>query len=503
MKLNFAIPMLLCLFACSKSTDETPLPTPSSLGTPVAFSLSNAGQAYGKGVCVDKQDNFYYTSLFQGTLSGKSIAATGGVDNYFAKHDKNGALLWERSFGGVVGGITVAHGIDTDDAGNVYLAGYFGAETATDGRTASFGGGKTATSRSGYDAFVAKYDASGTAQWAFGLGNTAGVTEERAWDLVAEPGGNFYVSGAFSGTVNFNPLGSAARSLSVPGIGHFLAKYNAEGQNLWAVRVEANVTNVFNEGYTTVDFDANGTVFLAGVYRNSVTIGTTTLTSAGQADIFLARYAATDGSAQTVKSFGGPGQDVVSPGAMRVSKSGEPHLTGRFAGTANFGGTSLSSQSPGNVFLLACTPAGATKWAISMSSATGLDGGHRVDFDPQGNVFVAGWFRGTTNFNGRGTAPLTANGTADAGDVFLAKYSATGDYLWAKSIGAVVSGADNLAICAGLAADSQGNTVITGKFYGQNADFDPAPERQVLLSSGGQDDCFLAKYTGLGELFRK
>ncbi|TAF65184.1 MAG: hypothetical protein EAZ55_09545 [Cytophagales bacterium] len=491
--------VLLFLLVSCKKTEENPAPT-TPQGTPLAFLLKNTGQAYGKGLSVDKNDNFYYTSLFQGTLEGKSISSVGGIDNYFAKHDKNGNLIWERSFGGT-GSTTVAHGIDTDDAGNVYLAGYFGVDGQNASRTINFGNGKTAVSKSDFDVFVAKYDALGTAQWVFALGNSAGSTEERAWDIVVEANGNFYISGAFSGTVDFNPLGTA-RNLSTTGIGHFLAKYNSSGENIWAIKFDANITNLFTEGYTTVDFDQNGNVFLAGVYRNSLTIGTTNLTSAGNSDFFLASFNASNGNANWAKSFGGAGNDIVSPGAMRVNKNGEPHITGRFSGSSNFGGTNLTSNSAGNVFVLACTNAGSTKWAIVCQSSEGLDGGHRVDFDAQNNVYVAGWFRGTTNFNGKGTANITSNGTSDAGDVFLAKYNSNGDYVWAKNIGGVVSGADNLAICAGLGVDSQGNSIITGKVYGTNIDFDTHATETFMLSSSGQDDCFVAKYTTNGEIFK-
>jgi hypothetical protein len=385
------------------------------------------------------------------------------------------------------------------------LAGYFGLDGTADARTINLGNAKTLTSKSHFDAFLAKYDASGTAQWAFSLGNPTGITEERIWDIVADANGNTYVSGAFSGTINFNPLGTTARNLSVTGIGHFLAKYNSAGENLWAIKFDANITNLFAEGYTTIDFDQNGNVFLAGVYRNSLTIGTTNLTSVGNTDFFLASFNASNGNANWAKSFGGGGNDIVSPGAMRVNKNGEPHLTGRFSGTSNFGGTTLTSNSTGNIFVLACNNSGNTKWAISFTKTTaGLDGGHRVDFDTQNNVYVAGWFRGNADFDGKsGTAILTSNGTNDAGDVFLAKYNSNGDYLWAKNIGGVVSGADNLAICAGLGVDSQGNSIITGKVYGTNIDFDTNPNQVFNLASGGQDDCFVAKYTTNGEIFKK
>lgn len=264
----------------------------------------------------------------------------------------------------------------------------------------------------------------------------------------------------------------------------------------------ANITNIFIEGYTTVDFDQTGNVFLAGVYRNSLTIGTENLTSAGQTDFFLASFDASNGNANWAKSFGGAGMDIVSLGAMRVNQLGEPHLTGRFSGISNFGGTTVTSSSAGNTFVLACDVSGNTKWAIAHRSNSGLDGGHRVDFDAQNNVYVAGWFRGTASFDQNQTVNLTSKGSDNAGDVFLVKYNPDGQLTWVKAFGTEVSGGENLSICAGLGVDSQGNSVITGKFYGANADYDPADNENLLFSSQGMDDCFTVKYDTDGNLFK-
>lgn len=245
LKLIILLFVITMFSGCEDTQEEDPTPTPVPepidtvvvnnpptdepvLENSVAILLQNAGQAYGKALSVDNQDNFYYTALYQTNIENKNYNSVGIIDNYFAKHDAQGNLIWERSFGGA-GSITVGHGIDVDANQNVYLTGYFGAETSESSITIDFGDGITATSYSGYDAFVCKYGVNGNPEWAFSLGNPESLTEERTWDIIVEPNGDFYVSGAFSGTINFNPLGSTAKNESVSGIGHFLAKYNSEG----------------------------------------------------------------------------------------------------------------------------------------------------------------------------------------------------------------------------------------------------------------------------------
>jgi len=504
MKNLIFIPILLSLIlgACQNTDSSDPQPTDGSNNDALAFTLANVGQAYGKALVTDAQDNFYYTSLFQGSISGKSMLAAGVIDNYFAKHNQNGQLIWEKSFGGA-GSITVGHGLAADGTGNVYITGYFGDETTTSSLTIDFGNGITATSKSGYDVFLAKYNPDGSAAWALALGNTNGATEERAWDIAVANNGDTYIAGAFTGTVNFDPLGATPKNVNLNSVGHFIAKYNSDGQNQWVQALPANITNIFAEGYTSLDLNQQGQVLLTGVYRDVLTLGGQSINSAGQSDIFLASFETTNGQLNWLKSFGGPGVDIVSPGAMRVNGVGEPHLTGRFSGVSNFGGVILTSNSPGNTFVLACNANGEPKWGLVHTSNSGLDGGHRVDFDNQGNVYVAGWFRGTATFDQTGTTQLISHGTNDAGDVFLAKYSSNGGLLWARHFGAEVSGAENLSICAGLGIDSQGNALITGKFYGVNADYDPNNATSLMFSSEGQDDCFVAKYTSEGELYKK
>jgi hypothetical protein len=462
---------------------------------------ANTNQCYGKAITTDANDNIIAAELFQTNINGKSFTSAGIIDGLFSKYDRNGNLIWDKTAGGA-NCITTPHGVETDAAGNVFVTGYFGQTANTTGRTISFDT-KTITSKSDYDVFLAKYNSAGSIQWALALGNPTGVTEERAWDIAVDATGNSYICGAFAGTVDFNPLGTTPRNVSASGTTNslFLAKYDANGINLWAIKVDANLGAVLTEAYSSVDLDNAGNVILGGNYRNSITVGTNNFTAVGNTDIFIASFTQSNGTNNWAKTFGGAGNDILSPGAMRVNAANEPHFTGRFAGTSNMGGTPISSTSGAttNMYLVGLNNTGTTKLALCVPSNSGLSGGHRVGFDIAGNVYITGWYSGTGSLNG---INMQAKSGSNAADVALCKLSSTGTLQWFNTFGSA-GFTGELNISAGLQVDSENNLLITGKFYGQNIDWDPSPTMTLILSSAGQDDGFVAKYKSDGSLFQK
>ena len=72
-------------------------------------------------------------------------------------------------------------------------------------------------------------------------------------------------------------------------------------------------------------------------------------------------------------------------------------------------------------------------------------------------------------------------------DVFVAKFSASGDHVWSKAMGGT---SDDVGSAVGV--DGGGNAVVTGYFQG-TANFGGGS-----LSSAGGEDIFLAKYSSSG-----
>jgi hypothetical protein len=103
-----------------------------------------------------------------------------------------------------------------------------------------------------------------------------------------------------------------------------------------------------------VAVDANGDVVVTGVFFDTVDFGGGPLTSAGNGDIFVAKYSASDGSHLWSRRFGGTSFEEGS--GVAVDANGDVVVTGRFHGTVDFGGGPLTSAGIADIFLLRLRP---------------------------------------------------------------------------------------------------------------------------------------------------
>ena len=109
--------------------------------------------------------------------------------------------------------------------------------------------------------------------------------------------------------------------------------------------------------------------------------------------------------------------------------------------------------------------------------------------DASGNTYNVGFFNGTVDFDpGTGVTNLVSAG---AEDIFITKLDASGNFLWAKSMGGTST--ENPYA---MFLDSNGNIYITGYFNG-TTDLDPGPGVQSFTSAGGTD-IFMSKLDASG-----
>ena len=106
------------------------------------------------------------------------------------------------------------------------------------------------------------------------------------------------------------------------------------------------------------------------------------------------------------------------------------------------------------------------------SSSSSLEQGEVLATDDTGNVYLAGQFAGTTDFDpGSGVFQLTPTGSIG----FIAKYDSLGTFVWAKMFDSGFNGGD---ISFGdIALEENGNIVLTGHFTGEIVFARPTPFR--------------------------
>lgn len=134
----------------------------------------------------------------------------------------------------------------------------------------------------------------------------------------------------------------------------------------------------------------------------------------------------------------------------------------------------------------------SAKWTITLG-ASGIDTAFVIGVDSAGNMYYAGYFNGTFDFNpGSGTDNHTSNGLRDA---FISKFDSSGNYLWTKTWGG--SGDDT---ANGLAVDASGNAVVSGRFQ-QTVDIDPGAATDNRISNAGAaNNIFVSKFDTNGNL---
>ena len=450
-----------------------------------AKNIGSTGKKESTSITVDGNGNVYITGSFTSTADFDPGAGTanlspvGNYDVFFAKYDASGTYLWAKNIGST--GADASYSIAVDGNGNVYITGSFTG-------TADFdpGAGTANLTSVGFgDIFFAKYDASGAYVWAKSTGS---ISSDISYSIAVDGSGNVYITGAFTGTADFDP-GAGTLNLTSVGLEDiFFAKYDASGAYLWA----KNIGSIGSDISYGIAVDGSGNVFITGAFTGTADFdpaaGTANLTSIGGIDIFFAKYDAS-GSYFWAKNIGSTGYDYAS--SITVDGSSNVFITGSLDGTADFdpgaGTANLSSVGGPDTFFAKYDASGVYLWANLIASATSF--GSSIAVDGSGNVFITGYFTTIADFDpGAGTAIITLTGTAS--DIFFAKYNASGAYLWAQNIGSTQSD-----IGQSIAVDGSANVYITGQFTG-TADFDPGAGTANLTSVGNTSDIFFAKYGG-------
>jgi hypothetical protein len=353
----------------------------------------STGNDCAYSIAVDDARNTYITGSFQETVSfgSTNLTSSGSNDIFVAKMSSTGSWLWAARAGG--DGADTGNGISLDSAGNIYVTGYFS-------EIADFGS-STQTSAGVYDVFVAKLDNDGNWLWSRKLGSTS---QDQGKAICARPDGTCYITGSFYGTVS---VGTVAVLISAGLNDAFIAGISTGGTWLWARRAGGTAGDCGE----AVSYDAANNCYVTGEFRLDAQFGATTLTSAGNEDVFLTKLNSA-GTWQWAVRGGGSSNDT----GYGISCAGDGYVyaSGRFGTTASFGTHTLSSAGSSDAFITGINSNGNWQWAVRVGGVDS-DYCYGIMTDNLNSIYLTGFFMGTADF---GPFTLTSSGSNDA---FVAK----------------------------------------------------------------------------------
>lgn len=349
-------------------------------------------------------------------------------------------------------------------------------------------GTQTLTSMGGKDVYIKKYNASGTLEWYKQIG---GSGDEYANDIIVEPSGaNIFVVGSFDGSVDFDPVSAGGILTSSGGSDAFVLKLSSTGTYASALRIGGSGTETAKA--LAVD-GATGRLYLTGNYTSATMSSQISgfasstisgLASLGSDDAYVLRLSASFATIWNAH-FGGTSSD--SSIDIGIDNAGNVLVAGWYSGTNAHvrGGDLVSTSLPtaagaDDIVVFKMNSSGSVAW-VRRIGGTNYDRPYAIDSDSNGDVYVAGDFRGSVDFN-PGTGIVTRNTGGDNTDVFVLKLNSSGLYSNVVQIGTSSTGSG----AYDLALDASNNVYITGAFSG-TIDFNPGTGVDSRSSVGGND----------------
>lgn len=362
-----------------------------------------------------------------------------------------------------------------------------------------------------------------TYNWTKNWGDASG--DASAVDMAVDRWGNLYVSGQFSGTVNFDPAG-ADSSATVTSSNHtvdaYLVKLDANGHYQWAKTWGTSAgacggpasRGCGREAANSVVVDASGDAYVAGLFQNTVNFGNghTAISNApnGSNNIFFTKFAA-DGTNQWVRAWGGATGGEAYSLALDATR-GYAYVQGDWStnpptGTVDFnpGGPDGQRANHGffDAFLVKYDLNGNFQWVRTWGGSQYDDGtGVAVD-EATGNVYVCGMYGSQDiNFDPAGTSAGLGHPSSDNNlvlvDVFFTAFDADGNWRWVRTWG----GPGYVDAGSAPAVDHAGNVYAIARFGCQSCNFKVGANGPItpgiVYTASGPFDMAISKFDANG-----
>jgi hypothetical protein len=393
---------------------------PNTSDTKTVLAAGQEGQFYLAGEFLD-------TTQF----GEKMLISSGGTDIFLAKYTAEGNPVWAIKIG--ASDYDYVQKVYTDPDGNVIMAGYFYGDTQI--------GPDHYTSFGSQDIFIAKFSPDGAFLWSRRAG---GQSADFVSDLAHDGAQNVIITGYYYNSLNFDDttlISSGSSDI-------FIAKFNAEGDLLWATSAGGSSSDQSR----SASCDPEGKILVSGSFYYDITLGDTTISTVNPVGAFVARYFP-DGTLD--RAFQLEGTYLSTENYVEPDQDGGFYLSGNFSETINFGDTSFEAgEFNQDIYLAKYNSALELVWARHAFSIAS-DQVIGVIADQDDNVYLTGHYLDTVHFE-QAVLPYTL--CCGSREIFIVKYDTEGNVLWGQQ----VSGAR--ASVQSLALNSQDRLLLSGLF---------------------------------------
>lgn len=354
-------------------------------------------------VDLDSNGNIYVGGLTYGDIEfgdGIGFAWSGNIDGFLVKYDSSGSPQWVKNISGISS--EIVQRVYVDKNGYVYITGYSLSDPVYLGDGVSF------VNAGNYDIITAKYDSSGTLQWAK---NASGTLPNYGWDIAADSSTGVYVVGFSQGTLYF---GNGVEFTAASGNDFFLVKYDSDGEAQWVV----NTNNSGADSGRSVAIDSEGNIFAGGASRTDIDFGDgASFVNSGNFDFFTVKYDS-DGTANWVRNASGSLWDWDE--GTDVDSMGNIYSCGYSGSNISFGNdVSFVNSINYDAFVVKITPDGRAEWVVNASGSSS-DIAKAVEIDDLNYLYVVGYSASDLDFSYN--VSFVNSNTGSTNDFFIVKY---------------------------------------------------------------------------------
>jgi hypothetical protein len=331
-------------------------------------------------------------------------------------------------------------------------------------------------------------------QWSWATAVT-GPGSQGAFNIALDSAGSVYSAGYFIQQTDFDPGPDTAFLQPSDDRDMYLLKQNGDGEFKWVVGFDAGFFFLSNALCT----DANGNIFLAGTYDDTVDfnpgIGVDYLypNTNGIPNGFILKLDSS-GNFLWIKDFVGP----IDISSIALNSNGELYYGGYADPSVDLnpdaGAFHVDSVDQcGKWFIAKLGTNDEFVWANYFSGCPSNPTAmpwYKFAIDKFDNLLLA-----LNNDNTSGIAYGLDTLAIPANASFITKLDSSGDFIWSTVVGDYNTSVPSIAL-DDIEVDASGNVYTTGVFY-DSVDFDPTTN-EYLLQSTGNYNSYIQKHDANG-----